>query len=206
MDHLTVMHPHLRKRIADELGAKVIILCRHPADRLVARACMREPTIERPQGVSLEEIESGAIFSEFISDNFSPLSLYTDLTWLAGWYEFAERNSNCMIVRYEELLENAHTHFSNIHQFIINAPMSDDHWGRIEQITATSRAGEIISGARDQRSYPSGYSGQRQIWKKYFSAQNVRDFNNVVRNLFADEKIRDNLLNVYPDLLLPEKE
>ena len=71
------------RRIADELGGKVV-LCLHPGDRLVARACMREGTVERPLGVSLSEIKSGAIFSDFNSDHFLPLSLLVDLTWLAG--------------------------------------------------------------------------------------------------------------------------
>ena len=82
--------------------------------------------------------------------------------------------------------------------------MSGEHRGRIEEIIKASREGKISSGERDKRSYPFGYSGQRQIWKKYFTEQNVCDYNNVVRNICADGMIKDNLLKVYPDLLLPE--
>ena len=46
-----------------------------------------------------------------------------------------------MIARYAERLENPHAHFSNIHQFIFNTPLSGEHWDRIEEIIKGSCEG-----------------------------------------------------------------
>jgi hypothetical protein len=189
-------------RVIDELRAKVVLLCRHPADRLVARGCM---TGESPELIiKPEDVESGYIFERLIYENHLPQSLDAELHWLVGWAKYGQQagKEKFLLLRYENMVSDAEKHFNRLHRFVTDQPMSPALWSDIQSKMNRTAGGDLQPGDRTKRHYPKGYTGRVDIWRDYLTSSAVKGYNLKVEafmNYHPDAKM---LLKVYPDIYL----
>jgi hypothetical protein len=188
-------------RYLNDLGAKVILLTRHPADRIVARACMK-PNKEAAAAFE-RELAEGRAFDQFFTQP-SNASLRYDIQWMAGWLKQqrpAHFTMHC--ARYEDMVENPIAHFGRIHQFVTGKPM-DAGFAKVivDRMGRTKRGGDLQPGAVEGRTYPRGYSGEVGIWRKYFGEKDVTAYNDIIRRFLAYEVNAEQLLEIYPNLIL----
>jgi hypothetical protein len=187
-------------RVIAELGAKVALLCRHPADRLVARGCMTQGGVEKQ--FTREQVETGEAFQILIADYSLPPSLYDELHWLVGWLDGLGESARFLLLRYEDMVADAHAHFGRLHQFVTGRPMTAEVWDRLGATMVRSDGGDLQPGDRSARHYPKGYSGKVGVWRDYFTDENIAAYNAAVRRFLDYHPRADLLLRVYPDVYL----
>ncbi|MEM7620072.1 MAG: sulfotransferase domain-containing protein [Pseudomonadota bacterium] len=187
-------------RFVKELGAKVTFLCRHPADRLVARGCMTGDFFGLT--TSKEDVDSGEVFSKLINEHALPQSLSTELHWMVDWLEGLGHSERFHIMRYEDMMKDAKAHFEKLHKFITNAPMSDETWLAIQSNMSRTSGGDLQPGNREERHYPKGYSGNIGVWRDYLSKDQITAYNDCVKRFVDYHPHSDILFTVYPDIYI----
>jgi len=191
-------------RYINWLGAKVVLLTRHPADRIVARACMNRDEDGAQEFTRC--LEDGTAFDRYFTIR-SNAALRYDLEWMAGWLDTLGATGRMHVVRYEDMMADPWAHFDGIHQFLADAPLSAELRRIIEdKMSRTKSGGDLQPGALDGRTYPRGYSGKVGVWKDYFSPEDVAKYNTIVRNYMEYEPQARKISEVYPDIILENAE
>ena len=181
---------------------KVVLLTRHPADRIVARRCMNFS--EANQNLFLQELEEGKAFKHHIHKQ-SDSSLRFTLDWLAGWLERYNGSETLLVIRYEDMIFDPKAHFERIFKFMTNEDLPLSYWNQIKlQLPRTRPGGDLQPGPTQFRAYPRGYTGKVGIWKNYFSDEDKAEYNEVVSSFLKFHPARDLVTNLYPDILLQE--
>jgi len=186
-----------------ELGSKLVVLARHPADRIVAQFCMRFKDYNK-KDTGTVDIETWFESMFRGSGRFQYVdALWENLEWLRGWLRYNDQD-DILIVRYEDMMRDFNAHFSNIHDFLFNAPMSVELKEALDKIFQRSMEdGDIRSGDLEARHYPKGYSGKVGIWRDYLTPLNVETYNNITHKMLGTGKSKS-LLRLYPNLLLSD--
>jgi len=187
-------------RYVQELGARVALLCRHPADRLVARGCMAGASVELM--IDPEDVESGEVFHRLIHDYWLPPSLNEELKWLTGWLDQLGDWDRLHLLRYEDMMADPHAHFDRLHHFVTGQSMGSELWTSLQDKISRSSGGDLQPGSRAERTYPKGYSGKVGVWRDYFSADHIKEYNAVVQRFLDYHPRGDLLCGVYPDILI----
>ena len=190
-------------RITKQLGdAKVILLTRHPADRIVARKCMTDSEANITK--FHQQLDEGTAFKELIH-KWNNASLRYTLDWLAGWLECKQGSDKLLVIRYEDMLVDPKVHFERIFRFMTNEDLPMSYWNKIKlQLPRSMQGGDLQPGLTQFRSYPRGYTGKAGIWKNYLSDEDKAEYNEVVSSFLKFHPARDLLTALYPDLLLEE--
>jgi hypothetical protein len=171
-----------------EVGAKRLVLARHPADRVVAQYCMHLASSQADIQKSLDVVMR--------------IHLPANLEWLAGWVG-KRSDPGTHIVRYEDMFDDPRAHFERIHQFLYAEDMSEVLRQDIDEVFAQSgEGGSIRSGNLETRVYAKGYSGTIGVWQNYMTERNIEEYNRVVRDFLKRSPDGDALLELYPNLLL----
>ena len=197
-----VFVPNRQNRVfRREVGCRAIALTRHPADRIVAQFCMRHAELASETGSENHEIGYNAVFrGEHRSVHID--SLWANLEWLRGWSD-QSKDSDVLVVRYEDMIADLDTHFEGIHRFLFRAAMGVDLSERMTVLFENSgENGDLRSGDVEDRVYPKGYSGKVGIWADYLTEENVRVYTEVVERFLNSAPNSDALLDLYPDLVL----
>ena len=193
--------PHLGNvRFLDEIHGKMVLLCRHPADRLVARGCMTGAGFEMT--IREDDVRSGRVFHTLIADDGLPQSLSVELQWLTGWLKARGGSERFLLARYEDMLADPRAHFDRLHQFITGQPMTQEVWQVISSTMARTAGGDLQPGDRQARHYPKGYSGKVGVWRDYLDARHIAAYNDRVRKFMNYHPNAALLLDVYPDIYL----
>lgn len=189
------------QRYVLKLGSKVVLLCRHPADRLVARMCMH-PDAEGAKKF-LEDLENGVAFDSLLNQH-SNSSLRYDLEWLAGWLIARDIiGGHLYVARYEDMVVDPIRHFDGIHRFLTGKPITSTLEVTVQdRMSRTKSGGDLQPGSVEGRSYPRGYSGKVGVWRNYLSEKDIAIYNQIVCNFLTYEPSADRMLRLYPDLLL----
>ncbi|MEM7620073.1 MAG: sulfotransferase domain-containing protein [Pseudomonadota bacterium] len=184
------------------LKNKVILLTRHPADRMVARVCMNNDST----GVKLfnEKLAAGTAFNEMFELNINS-SLRYDLEWMSGWLFTLKHTGLLYQVRYEDMLKDPHKHFNGIHKFLTGQEITQSISDQIsDKMSRTKSGGDLQPGATKARSYPKGYSGKVGVWRDYFNEKDIETYNKIVKSFLEYDPKAEGLLDIYPDLKLDE--
>lgn len=192
------------------LGCKRVVLTRHPADRLVALYCMRHEGLrERMKKNGATDLSEEAVMNALFRGGRLPANigcLRANLGWLDGWLE-AEARENALIVRYEDMFSDTMTHFSRIHEFLYGRDMDPALIAELESlICASGEGGALQSGETSNRAYPKGYSGKVGVWRDYLTRSNVETYNDVVRRFLDYTERVEDIMALYPDLVLDDGE
>ncbi len=193
-----VYFPNRQNRwLMKEVGAKRLVLVRHPADRIVAQYCMRAS--------EFNDAELEPTFNRIFEDRNLPLTvdpLVTGLELIEGWLRHSS-DDGVLIVRYEDMMADLMRHFERIHDFLFETPMGAALKASVlDSYARSSEGGDLQSGDKGTRSYPRGYSGKAGVWRDYLTKGNVEIYNTVVARFVERSDQRDRLLALYPDLLL----
>jgi hypothetical protein len=187
--------------LVGELGSRWVVLTRHPADRIVAQYCMRSEELSaaasNSDGLSAFQLVFRGAGLPYTVD-----SLRDNLQWLAGWAAKAS-DAQILVVRYEDMVRDAETHFAAIHEFLFQKGMAPELVAGIRKhIGNSGEAGPLQSGDGSTRVYEKGYSGQIGVWRNYLSAADIADYNATVERFLAYDDNAASLIALYPDLLL----
>lgn len=183
-----------------EVGAKVALLCRHPADRLVARGCMTIGGLD--VDFTFEQVETGEAFQILITNHRLAPSLHEELNWLTGWLDASERSERFLLLRYEDMMADAQAHFDRLHRFVTGQPTSAEVWELLQSRMMRTKGGDLQPGDRAARHYPKGYSGKVGIWRDYLSPENIAAYNEVVTRFMKYHPRADLLRETYPNIYL----
>jgi hypothetical protein len=187
-------------RFIEELGSRTALLCRHPADRLVARGCMTEGGLEAE--FAFEQVETGEAFQILITNHRLAPSLHEELNWLTGWLEAFEQSDRFLLLRYEDMMADAPAHFDRLHRFVAGQPMTAEVWELLQSRMTRTKGGDLQPGNRAARHYPKGYSGKVGVWRDYLTPENIAAYNQTVDRFMKYHPRADLLAKVYPNIYL----
>ncbi len=191
-------------RYIEDLGnCKIVFLCRHPADRLVASGCM----LGSPEEAEAFEkrMNDGIAFRGLIHEYFSKFlkSLHNDLNWMAGWLLKYNGRDNFRVFRYEDMVAAPKMHFAALFRYLTGKDMDEESWEMIQdKMPKTKAGGELQPGNTALRNYPRGYTGNVGIWKNYLSDKDIADYNDIVSRFLNYHPGAPAVLELFPDLLL----
>ena len=168
--------------------------------------------IEENKKISDEELLTNMItgkYSRIFSKNTthfqSPLGIQSTLEWIGGWVEKA-RYHNILFSKYEKMVNNFDGHFQEIYTYLFNKNANEDRLSEFKALSLeTKEGGKHQPGDAKARSYKKGYSGKIGIWKDYFSKEDIMLYNEAVKKYLSYYDKPRAILNLYPDLILPQK-
>ncbi len=187
-------------RYVRELGARLVLLTRHPADRIVARACM---TPDQESAARFRaQLESGTAFTDYFT-MAAQTSLRADLEWMLNWILAMGAEDRFHVARYEDMALDSESHFQALHRFLTGKAIDDELRSQIAgRMSRTTSGGDLQPGAVEGRTYPRGYSGKVGVWRDYFSVRDVEQYNEIVQTLSTQNQRFGELKRIYPDILL----
>lgn len=184
-----------------DLGCRQIVLMRHPADRMVAQYCMRHGELSAEQIIRDQE----KVFQDIFRGVDLPRTvdcLRANLEWMAGWVG-VRTDERLLIVKYEDMMKDLTVHFAGIHDFLYAKPMGATLEAILrETFSRSSEGGDLQPGDRTKRVYAEGYSGKVGVWRDYLTKANIDTYNRVVERFLDSNAHAEELLRLYPDLLL----
>lgn len=120
------------------------------------------------------------------------------LEWMSDWL-LARDEARSMVVTYEDLMENFDSTINHLACFIRGETPSIDIMEYFKSVLESVRK---KGHAKSNVVYPYGWTGSVNIWKRYFSAENLLQYNKTVERFLNDYPHADKLLSVYPSLIL----
>ncbi len=182
-------------------GNKIIFLTRHPADRMVARACMRKNSEHAAEFI--ESLEQGKAFDSILHGQ-NNASLRYNLEWMAGWLQARGNHANLYTIRYEDMMAAPRKHFNGIYTFLTGREMDDKTWKIIQQdkMPETKAGGILQPGATEGRVYPRGYSGKVGVWKDYLNDREIAEYNEIVTSFLKYHPAARLVTKLYPDIII----
>lgn len=215
-------HAHARDknlRVLNLLGVKYIILCRHPADQLVAMYChilslfkIEKAMMKRPlliNDVLSEHVHIYPVFSAMFEDHVSLDEtlqymicegyLNASLTWIVDWLRFRDP-SRSLLLRYEDFIRNKEKVFTDLSRFLQDQEPDPDTLMKSHAIAGTYKK-KRTSGNDNTRKYPRGWTGKIGTCKDYFSVENNQAYRSVVEGFLNYYPGASRLLERYPNLL-----
>jgi hypothetical protein len=190
------------------LGLRTVVLTRHPADRLVALYCMRHQGLRgRMKNHGMVDVSEENVLSNLFSGTTKTLpanigSLRHNLEWLESWV-YPEAQEGSIVARYEDMVADPMKHFEALHSKLFATEVSKRLRRELKAtLAASGEHGALQSGDSRTRSYSKGYSGKVGVWVDYLTRRNVDVYNDTVKRFLDYTPVADQLLAVYPDLLL----
>lgn len=175
-----------------QIGARVLVTVRHPADQLTAIACFQRR----------RAIESGRdaipAADAMIGAAIEAGELKRWLEWEAAWLEAAPMVGGC-VLRYEDLLSDPKGSIAAVGRHILAHPPEER---RLEE--AIQRL-QLREAKREQTLntdyYPQGWTGEVGVWRNYFIDADRRAYESTVADFLATDSRAACLLEYYPDAL-----
>ncbi|MDE3060288.1 MAG: hypothetical protein KGJ06_04695 [Pseudomonadota bacterium] len=195
-----------------KLGCPVVILMRHPADRLVANICMRYKLVSdqfrKPLAQVIDEIFFGLgnAQARTKAEGYLP-DYFETLQWMSGWLALAGRH-NFIVVRYEDLFYDAARAIPALYRRLFDGEMGA---GALDAAIAlqqrTHEGGDLqASKANPHYHYPHSYTGKAGVWRDYLNSEHVATANRITEAFCAINSHAESLLRLYPDLMLDSSE
>ncbi len=195
----------------NQLNSKIIVLLRHPADRLVAQFCMYYAQlleVKKNKNISDDDLLTYMIEGKYKNFNRSTHSSHaiegikSTMEWIGGWVE-KSRHSNVLFVKYENMMGNFDAHIQEIYQYLFNKNATENQLEEFKStFQETKEGGKHQPGDTQARVYKKGYSGKVGVWKDYFSEKDIVIYNNLVKKYLDYYDKPEEILNLYPDLFL----
>lgn len=186
-----------------QIKAKSLILLRHPADRLVAQLCQYYWLIKKNMQSNNEDLSDEEIMQRMLAGKYPKLpGIKENIEWIGGWVEKSRRN-NFAFIKYENMLVNLDAHVSKIYDYLYDEKITKEMLKEIKDLFLTTKqGGKNQPGVVEQRVYKNGYSGKIGIWRNYFTTSHIKFYNKEVEKYLAYTNCPDEILKIYPDLLL----
>jgi len=187
-----------------QLACPYIISTRHPADFIPALFChckadlgksTSSPGFVRLLGEIPKSVFEGPIeaaMSHLINNG----ALDGILTWILNWLEFRDPEMST-VLRYEDLIDDFELSINGLSNFLLGRTIDADTMTYLIRVTKeVYEAGQ----AKSRSQYHEGWTGGTGIWRRYFSKQNIRDYNKVIERHIKRYDTNQTVLSVYPDL------
>jgi len=206
------MHPNSSNlKVLDLLGTKYVVVCRHPADQLVALYCHYSGRNDRESWISEGNILydpvyplDGSVFElegrpeEGLRYMIEEGYLAAVLKWASTWLKVRSQERS-LVVRYEDFFTDQPETLRGIARFLGISEISSstiEKCGEVADVSAFTRKTDI-----NQEKYRKGWSGKIGVWRDYLSKSQVELYRNTITNFLQVDPNGRLLLDLYPDLL-----
>jgi hypothetical protein len=189
----------------DWVGARYFVVLRHPVDQIAAMFTYlperitghwaNNPILPMPWHLYESGADQQTVIAHLINEGY----LLSLLKYIGDWLEKrdAERSQ---ILRFEDFVRDKRSFFGGIGNFLYAAAMDDALVEELDVLAGKSHDQRKAAG-NEARRYTKGSTDRTEIWRNYFSAENLRDYRAMVERVLAAYPPARRILEIYPDLI-----
>jgi Sulfotransferase domain len=196
-------------------GGKSIILLRHPADHVAAFYCHQRGVVGEIKAsdgdvpaarlsawwfaaapTRISHFRSASSVEKAMDHLIADGYLFKMLEWISEWVLFRNENLS-IVVTYEQLMNDYDGTLGRLSQLIRGEAPTDDVLTYLRHVKKS--VGDEGKEKDRLDKYPFGWTGAIGVWRRYFSPENVRRYNETVEKFLACHPYASGLLAVYPE-------
>jgi hypothetical protein len=198
-------------KVIEFLGAKYVILLRHPIDQLVALYCQVLNDCYKKEAIKencwvydhvyplkFSKFQTGVNMSDTFQYMIREGYLNAALSWITDWL-YLRDTENSLVLKYEDFVISRNKTLNAISNFLNGCDAKEDSIVKCNLIADRTVNGRASFDKK--RVYSRGWTGKIGIWKNYFSERNKNDYISVVEAFLKYHPKASLMLDVYPNLL-----
>lgn len=195
-----------------QTGCKYVILLRHPADHLTAFYCHGRGLRDQLLKVPTERFTPWSFAAgQMPSDTFDKEPdkaigqliecgyFFKCLLWMADWIAFRHPGQS-RLLRYEGIINNFEACVTELCWFIRGSGPDDDLMRYLVHVF--NHETNQGNNKNSLEKYPRGWTGHIDVWKDYFSTENIEAYNRALHSFMRAYPQAKALSAVYPDLTI----